>query len=69
MLVGRPIGECEGALAAGAQVDVRGIAEPAADLAGFGYHAPDGLHRRLDQDLSLDNTRDHCYASSDYMQP
>src|SRR5258708_10418376 len=36
MLVGRLVGEGEGAPAAGAQVDLRGVAEPAADPARFG---------------------------------
>ena len=46
-LVRRPVGEGEGALAAGAQVDLCRVAEPAADLAGFGHIDPPTAGRAL----------------------
>src|SRR5580692_2399958 len=55
---------CERAVCAGAGIDLRRIAEPAADLLGLGYHAPDDLRARLDQDLSFDTVSGHSGSSS-----
>jgi len=46
-------------LAAGAQVDLGRVAEPAGDVLGLGQHRPDDVDRGLDQDLSLDAIRNH----------
>ena len=50
----------ERAVRTGAPLDLRLVAEPAADLLGFGYHAPDDLRARFDQDLSFDAVSGHA---------
>src|ERR1700684_3271483 len=50
----------ERAVRTDARLHLRLRAEPAADLLGFGYHAPDDLRARLDQDLSFDAVSGHA---------
>src|ERR1700740_1045614 len=43
-----------------AALNLRLVAEPAADLLGFGKHAPDNLRARLDHDFSFDAVSGHA---------
>src|SRR5205823_14380716 len=51
--------ERERGLAADAQLDLRLVGEPLADLVGLGDELPDALDRRLDEDLFLTRGGDH----------
>src|SRR5207237_10235839 len=50
--------------AAGPQIEVGGVAEPAADVLGLGHHRPHHLNGGVDHDLAFDPLGDHALPPS-----